>query len=606
MGVSEDVPGREGVVPTGSLWRGARFASGADREMARILGLPARLGFETTAAAAVLRPAQVAALAAWAHALVSMTSYGPPGLAVLAGVGHGKTLVGLLLPTVAAHVTGRAPRTLYLVPAAIRAQWAADRAMWAARPADDVRSCVIPADEFVIMSHEGLSAPSGRDFLRDYAPELIVIDEAHAYADPKSGRWRRIAEYLALRPTTRVVVMSGSLSWRSVLQARHLLLAALRGWCPLPVDDTIDAWARVLDVDADFGRDDAIAVAPLVQAFTASSYDTAANPGAFRAAARAAYRRRLETCPGVVLTESSGVDVGLRLVAWRPSVAPSAEITAAVKGLEDAWVLPDGTELVGALDFARHAATLPLGCYTRWVPGTADPRWVEARRTWARYLRSLVEYGGYQTPGAAAAAAEAGDLDGTAAGSAYLAWAAAEDAYDAPRTETVWLDGGDYTRRVVAEYADGGTTAAGGPTLADAPIVWTRTPAIGEAIAAAMGWAYYGAGSRPPTDGPAVVSYLVHGTGWSGAPAAGYRHALIVEPPSSGATWEQVLGRLHRAGATDDVTVHVLCASSAGYRAIAKGVADATYVHETTGAAQKILDADWVGYRVPRGPGEGA
>ena len=539
-----------------------------------------------------LRPAQVDGLTEWVRALLTPTPYGPPGLAVLAGVGHGKTLLGLLLPHVARYY-GRPDRTLYLVPAAIRDQWFADADMWRIRGAR--------VGDPTVLTHEGLSQPRGRDALRDLAPDILVIDEAHHFADPESGRWRRVVEYLRLRPDTRVVVLSGSLSWRSVLQARHLLLAALRGWCPLPSDRSIVHWAACLDVKGEPCADDARALAPLVQ-WAADRSNTLAIDGVLNAR-RWAYRRRLASCPGVVLTTTAGVEASLRLVAWRPPVELPPALAAAVKGLEEAWVLPDGTELVSSLEFARHAATLPLGLYQRWDPATVDPEWLATRAAWNRAVRNAVLYRGhvYQTPSEFVRAAERGDLDGTADGDLYRAWVAVEDD-DPPRTEAIWLDGArEHLGEVLEAYC------AGLPQNTR-PLVWVRTPEVGRVVAEVLALhgcdsaRYHGAGSSPPAGDGAVASYVVHGTGWSGAPAAGYTHALVLEPPSSGATWEQLLGRTHRAGQVDDVVTHVLCSTGRGYAAIKAGVEDARYVEETTGQAQRLLFADWVGFHAAREP----
>jgi hypothetical protein len=369
----------------------------------------------------------------------------------------------------------------------------------------------------------------------------------------------------------------------------------------LPADRSIDHWAAAIDVDGEPCADDLRALAPLRRAYNEPSVDwmDGATEGG-RREVRAAYRVRLASCPGVVLTTTAGVDVSLRCVAWRPSVPMPTAVARAVADLEGAWRLPDGTEIVSSLEYARHASTLPLGFYQRWAPDSVDDAWLARRTAWARCVRNAVLYQGhrYQTPSAYVAAAERGDLSGSSAETTYLAWAAVEDD-EGPRSETVWVEGGlDYVGDVLAEYR-----GRGGGNL-----VWVRTPALGEAVATLLDRSgvrpvtYHGAGSSPPTGGPAIASYRVHGTGWSGAPAAGYSRALVLEPPSSGATWEQLLGRLHRAGQREDVEVHVLTNTQRGYQTIASGIADATFVEETTGAAQRLLLADWVGYNAPRGP----
>lgn len=523
-----------------------------------------------------LRPVQVAALLEWRRALLSTTAWGPPGLAVLAGCGHGKTLIGLLLPHVARAVLGRDLRTLYLVPASIREQWIQDADAWRSRGAGIAR-------EVHVVSHAALSAPSGKDLLSREAPELIVIDEAHAFGEAESARWRRVAAYLQTHPNTRIVVMSGSLSTRSVRTARHLLLASLRAWCPLPADSSIDSWASVLDVGTDPSMDDHRALERVA--------DLCPDGLVARARARAGYRKLIERTPGIVLTTDSDVGVSLRCVAWQPNTPTPSTITRSVEGLEARWELPDGTPLLFALEYARHAGTLPLGLYRRWIPSTVHPEWVEARRAWQREVNALVQYAGsvYQTPGAVEEFAREGKLDARRQ-RVYTTWVQAELSYPAPETEDVWDPyARAYLEGLVREYLGTGEGKC---------LLWTRSPSVGRVLADILGCEYHGADSRPPTGAPsAVVSIAVHGTGWDGAPSAGYRRALVVEPPSSGALWEQLLSRIHRQGATEDVETHVLTTFAWHYGALHRACADSQFVTETTGAKPRILSADWAGFR---------
>lgn len=511
-----------------------------------------------------LRPWQAEALGEWARGAAASAAeapWGPPGLAVFAGVGAGKTLLSLLLappPT----------RALYLVPAALGPQLRADAVRWSeAHPGRVPRA---PA----ILTHEALSAPSGRDALRTAAPDVLVIDEAHRFASPTSARWRRVVEYLRLRPSTRVVVLSGSLLARSILGLRHLLVASLRAWCPLPVDGNIDGWAAALDPLGEPTADD-----------LASLFGVLGRPhgGDPKGAARRAFQGLLRRTPGVVLAPTAD-DVGrpLAVVRWRGPPL-SAEHAEAVRLLEDRWELPDGTELVGALDYARAARTLAAGAWTRTVPGSAHPVWTAARAGWAAFVKEALAAGRATAPSDVVDAAAAGHL-GPAASAALARWEAAAAAYSPPATETLWVDA-RYPEALASEAASHGP----------APLLWTQSPEIGAALARALGATYHGAGSAPPTGGPAVASILVHGTGWAGAPAAGYARAWVVEPPAGGAAWEQLLGRLHRAAPIGTrgqlgggVRFDVLTATRYGHGAIASGLRDAAFVEDATGAPQRL------------------
>ena len=102
---------------------------------------------------------------------------------------------------------------------------------------------------------------------------------------------------------------------------------------------------------------------------------------------------------------------------------------------------------------------------------------------------------------------------------------------------------------------------------------------------------YHGAGSEAPIAGHRAVSIAVHGTGWNGQR---FHHQLILEPPTSAATWEQLLARTHRPGQTQDVEAWVLTATPAQTVALEVGMAGARYTRDAMGAPQRLLIADWM------------
>ena len=196
--------------------------------------------------------------------------------------------------------------------------------------------------------------------------------------------------------------------------------------------------------------------------------------------------------------------------------------------------------------------------------------------------------GRYQTPAAVEAAAREGTLD-TGAMHAWHRWQAVAGQPE-PEIEEVWLPGAN--EHILETIRSWGATH-------DA-LIWVTTPALGDRLAGLLGVRYHGAGSAPPTGGLAVASMRVHGTGWDGAPRAGYRRALVLEVPSSAATWEQTLARLHRPGATDTVEVAIVLGTSIARGALGGAIEGAEYIRDTTGSAQRLLEADWTGWYVPR------
>ena len=534
-------------------------------ESARIAALPRRTptplktDLRLRPDAPLLRDAQLRALGALEEAVASGPGpWGPRGMAGLIGCGHGKTLIAQLAP-----VVSRCERPLLLLPARLSSQLDRDIADW---------SPFYPLANPCRLHYELLSQPSSVDRLERMRPDMLILDEAHKLANPKSARWRRVSRYLRKQPDTRVVIMSGTLSWKKLRQMRHLMLAALRDWCPLPATDhELEHWGALIDVGGEPSFDSWRVFEPVSRVFPSPEGVSG------KAKARHTFRERLSTCPGVVLTAGVAADVSLRMRRWTPVQSMTSAHEAALLTLQELWQLPDGTELVEALDHHRHAQTLALGFYNRIVPGTLDPVWDARRKAWASVVRKAVEYGGWDSPALVERAVVQGRL-GRREERVWCEWQEVAD-FDPPPTETVWVDRG-YPLRVAQEFLAQGTG-----------VIWVRSQALGHRLAEA-GLAYHGQGSAAPTGGDAVVSIDVHATGWDGGQRV-YDRQLVMEAPRSAATWEQMLARLHRPGATNDVSAWVLAPTMHQRVAIEVGLAGAHYVRGTQGAEQRLLLADW-------------
>ena len=574
-----------------------------------------------------LRPAQGAFLDAVARASSADPGpWGARGAVGLLGCGHGKTLCAQLAASAAAanpRDCGAVPaRRLLVLPAALRPQLRADVREWREHyPSMAFTSEDGGPGSGSWLSYEQLSGPVSSNLLDDLSPDLLVLDEAHMLGNPESARWRRLARYVSTRPSTRVVVLSGTLSARGLREMAHLFHAALRDWSPLPSDGTLAHLAACVDVGTEPSRDDEGVAARVVgwSVRQGAHAVAAAATGSPREAARWAVFERVRTAPGVAVAHGVAADVSLRISVWSGPTQPPA-IVAALTGLRDRWELPDGTELVDALEHHRHARTLALGWYQRWVPGAVDPGWLAARRRWAGEVRRLLLYDVgasaalLDSPALVARAAAAGRLDARAS-AAWHAWAVADRprgttgphpgprvgtpwdmigpfaGWPEPPTKVVWLDGG-------REYL--GACAAGPAGWESMPsVVWVGSPTAGAALSSSLGAPHYGAGSsQPPDPAPAVpsrpsrivVSHHVHGKGWNGQ---GWSRALVVEPPDGPAAWEQLLARQHRPGARRDVEVVVLAPTPESRVALLATAMAARYARDTLGQPQRLLLADW-------------
>ena len=506
-----------------------------------------------------LRPVQVTALAALA------AQQAPRGIVGDIGVGHGKTLIYLL----AAAVLGvPGDRALVLVPA--RLVKGTLRALSDFSDALPVLRRYAPR----VVSHEGLSSRKQSGLLHEALPRLVCVDEAHAFRNPAAARTKRLLDYAVTYPDTRFVVASGTLVTRSLRDFAHLVELALRDGSPIPLDDgVLGMWASVLDVGAEPAPTAKAAMRPLLR--WAGTQDF-----------REAFRLRWITTPGIITTPEASVRCALRVGEWRPGGVP-ADVQDALKTLTERWELPDGEQIVDAVDFSRHALTLSLGFYYRMVWGDVPSPdlvdWREARRKWGAALRWALSEGmtGLDSPALVEEAVKEGRLRGYIA-TTYKAWQDIKDTVQ-PESEAVWLDGG----HVLMDKAVAWVRAQRRPHL-----VWYASKAV-EAALAARGLDTHGSGTDAP-QAPAravAASIRAHGTG---ANLQAWADAVVLEPPANGTAWEQLLGRTHRGGQeADEVTWHVAAWTWPLRQRLERAKKDALFIEEMTFKRQKLTYCDF-------------
>ncbi|GAF83391.1 unnamed protein product, partial [marine sediment metagenome] len=130
------------------------------------------------------------------------------------GVGGGKALISLLAPMML-----EAKRPILFVPAKLR-----DQTIQEVIPQMSPHWVLHP--DLKIYSYSALSLEKNAKLLEDYNPDLIIFDEAHHVANPKSGRTRRLTRYFRTHPDTMCVAMSGTISKRSMKDWAHIIQ-----WC---------------------------------------------------------------------------------------------------------------------------------------------------------------------------------------------------------------------------------------------------------------------------------------------------------------------------------------------------------------------------------------
>jgi hypothetical protein len=520
-------------------------------ELTRLLSEALR----TSTGTMTLRPIQAFALA---------ELYENGGLFGPIGVGQGKALLSLLAPVVA-----QAYKPILFVPAALREQTIRQvipqmRPHW--RLHRNLR----------IESYNFLSSPNSSTFLDEYEPDMILLDEAHALKRADSARTKRFLRFMKAHPKTKLVALSGTMTTKSLMDFWELIKLALPGFkCPLPLH-----WTIVREWDAALGAGQSWAYSEPMDEGALKKF---CAPGEN---ARQGFRRRLTETPGVVGTSESAI--GTSLVMTARGVKVPAEIEKALTDLRKNMSTPWGEEIEDGIALARHARQLACGFYYRWrwPNDKPDQEWLFARADWHRELRYHLKRSvpGMDSPFLVGAAIARGDLESEF----YAPWCAVRDRYRPhPPVEAVWIS--DFLIADILRWLSEGEG-----------IAWIEHTAVATRLAQ-LGARVYGSGPQDAraileARGPIVASIAAHGTGKN---LQRFSRNLVVSCPSSGATWQQLLGRTHRLGQeADEITADVYQHTDELTAAWGKALETAIYLEHTTGDKQKLLFASRVGFDV--------
>ena len=546
-------------------------------ELARILALPRRDPPDLDELASQLTPhfrreggqMSLRPMQAWAMC----EAYEASGLVGIISVGGGKTLLSLLLPKVL-----ESRRPVLVVPGGLVDKTERERMLYATHWDVPKYLCV--------QSYQRLGRKKHADWFFDYRPDLIILDEAHKVKNRSAAVTKRLTRYLHKHPETKVCVMSGTFSKRSIRDYAHLLIWALKQGAPVPRWwKDIEPWAMILDEHPDPRMVfDPKPLAPLLEPGEALTH----------ANVRKAFRRRLVQTPGVVQSTDDGVEASLRV-----------DFKAIdFKGVaDDTWVrlrlgtTPEGFELVDQMQI--WSASYKMGCqfYHTWDPRPPKP-WLDLRAQWARYARKILavnrsnidteaqvkdavlndsRWSDYKT-----------DDSLFTAGETLEAWQAVEKDHPLPSV-TRW-EGTE-----VVEAAAKWLRKAGKGSL-----VWVEWHGLGEAIAKAAGVPFHREGGICQEDGIYVEDRegapLVIGR-QSNSEGRNLQHHwhrnLFVVPPTNGLQLEQALGRTHRPGQPqDEVTAEVWMLCAEHVNAVSRIFRDSPYLRDTISGQVKLLIAD--------------
>ena len=403
--------------------------------------------------------------------------------------------------------------------------------------------------KIIVRSYHDLSQPRDEDILPEWiGPEphrtLIVLDECHKLKRKESARTDRMVRAIESMPGLRFVVASGTMISKKLADASTIMYWALRDQSPLPKNSkALHCWGDWIDHRAECNDYSWATVKKLVAKFNPTQ-----TGGGRQGQARDAFAARLMSAPGVVVSTDSAVSIPHTITL--KSLDVPDEVTEAIAELRESGRRPDGEVFEDALAVSRTAKQMAAGFWYkwRWGPDGPDYPWLDARAEWHRQLRAELDAGrceGYDSPmlvtNALRRRMEQGD-DGGYLGLALREWdVERERRPQPPPTDTVWLS--DYLVADAAKWLD---------EQAEPALLWYSSRAMAQGLADA-GVHVILAGEPVPLEGfdKLALSIKSHGTGLDGLQR--WSRQLIVQPPSSGEMWEQLLGRLHRPGQESEI-----------------------------------------------------
>lgn len=481
------------------------------------------------------------------------------GLLSGVGVGHGKTLASLLIPRVM-----EAERPLLIVPNNCLPQTRYDAKHVYGKHFN------LPKN-LKLISYHMLSQAKNSKMLEEYKPDVIIADEAHNLKAFSAARTKKFIRYMLENPEVKFFAMSGTLTKSSLHDYWHLSGLALGEGSPIPHSKyELDMWAQALDAGVpDYSRPSPGALLRLCGP---------EDCGTELQKARSAFQRRLSDTPGVVMTETSSVDIPIKIRAIQ--VPLHEEMQPYMDQLHNEWVTPSGEELTESFQIWDIDRQLAQGFYYKWKY-PAPEAWLKARKKWNSYVQRQLNrnIAGLDSPK---------QVKNVSAHTKELQeWEAIQHTYRIIN-EPVYVN--DFL-----------IDAAVGWLKEHGQIAWVVHTAVGQRIAEKAGVPYFGGGDVASYEilahrGPCVASIAAHGTGKN---LQRYDRALVVMPPPGGAVWEQLLGRLHRQGQlSDEVIFDFFFTTPRAIDYIRQAHDKATYMEETTKQVQKIRHAEHIGFSI--------
>lgn len=485
-------------------------------------------------------------------------------------------------------------------------------------------------DKPVIWSYAKVSQRGNDDVLDELDPDVIVCDEVHLLGNQDANRTKRFEDYLIARyrrdRPVKLVGMTGTPTSKSLTEFSHLVNYSLGDRSPVPHSySRTQRWAKVLDADhrdypssweyRDFSR---------MEEWAKANGYTGFDGLTKRAKARRAFSLRFKSAPGVVQTTASSCDQPISLRIWAGGISddslidmsPDSKVREAIRELEATWKLPNGDFVPDILrkSAAQRQLTQGFYYYPDWElikDGTKDYEWLHRRSNWnrllndcrGRKLRRPEEAKGTEVE---ELLAKRGDVLVSLADIRDILFHAPLAIVDDPEKNPDELLARDEWLEVHEDPEPPQGVGWVSEYLVDRVqwlvesgwegIVWFEHREFGEKLIERGLDVAMGGDSIPRYDGTGAMCLSVHAFK-RGFDLPKWQNNLVLCPCSNGATWEQLIGRTHRAGQKSPVTVDVLAQYGMLAQSMDRAVESAKFIEETVNMRQKLLMADTTWYR---------
>lgn len=478
-----------------------------------------------------------------------------------------------------------------------------------------------------IFPYSLLSAKDASEILEMIRPEVLILDEAHLLKNRNAARTRRVLSYCK-QHKPRVVVLSGTMTKKSIKDYAHLLTISLGDKAPVPADaQVVSDWATAIDSEqaAEGFHTAKTTYGPLRPLINWANRNFPQTPRTFDVQGfRWAFRDRLLTTPGVVSSPADSLGTSL-VIENSKVISPTARLAELQQQLEELWLTPSGDEIEFAMQKWKWATELSAGIYNDLVwpdpgvlaerlhvsPGQADDllkrskdhhklqqAYHKALRGW---FQSRPHKPGLDTPMLVGGnMAHFGDRD--VGPELYSAW---QDMRAADFPERIERDSRpvrvcDYKIREAIRLMKANENGEG--------IVFFHHNTLGEwlyecAKEAGLSVVYCPAGKAAndflTSQGAAdrcrgkflICSISAHGTGKN---LQFMSDQIYVQLPFNESVAQQSIGRTHRMGQlADQVTIYTMVSNEQDEMILASLLNDAIYVLETTQSTRKVLQATW-------------